>query len=145
MLTIRPSHSYFIIQSLIYSLFFSFIPSVSWNIFPKSRLLFFVYIVILTIYFLAVFIYRTLKFKNTIYKIKKSSIQIEAGVLFRYKLYIPYYSIKYMSTRCNILQKFFGVRTLVIYTVSGRHSIKNINQPLSTLIKHKILSAQEEK
>ncbi len=143
---IRPSYLYFVIQTLFHSLFFSAISMII-SFFLKQYVIFpfYLYVFIISPYFFTIFIYRPLKFKNTLYKIKKSSIQIESGVLFRYKLYVPYYAIKYMSNKCNILQKFFGVQTLTLYTVSGHNSIKNINFPLASVIRHKIWSAKEEK
>lgn len=139
MYIIRPSYRYFIIQSFFDACLFIIICSINAVFFKKYLIYYFYFTVfiLLTYFFICIF-YKSLKFRNTVYKIKDSSIKIKYGVLFQHETYIPYTSIRYVETKCGIIQKITATKTIILYTVSGSTSIKNIISPATDMIENTI-------
>ena len=106
MCIIRPSYKHFVLQNILISAFFIMFIVTTYYIFKKYMpFILFFYIIILLIYLVIILIYRPLKFRNTIYIIKDSSVLISSGIIFRHKIYIPCSAIKYVAKKRNILQK----------------------------------------
>ncbi len=68
-----------------------------------------------------------MKFKNTRYQIKDTSLTITSGIIFRYEAHIFYGSINYIEKRQNILQKLCGTYTLVLYGMGNKNHLKDIS------------------
>ena len=127
MYTIKPSYNYFILKKIISGIIFILIFSIIIYFPYTPTLKFWLPIFSAIIYFFIVFIYSSLKFKNTFYYIKPASVLISCGVVFKCKIYIPFKNVNYIEKKQNILQKLSHSQTVVLYTTGGKTFIKNIS------------------
>lgn len=127
MYTIMPSYSYFVVKRLIGSLVFMVTFAVIMLVFKNYRFSWVIPIFLIVIYLCILFVYFPLKFKNTRYQIKDTSLTITSGIIFRYEAHIFYGSINYIEKRQNILQKLCGTYTLVLYGMGNKNHLKDIS------------------
>lgn len=127
MYTIKPSYRHFILEKLIGSFTFIIIFPLVMSLFNDYKFIRLLPIPLAICYFFVVFIYYPLKFKNTFYHIRRMSIVISRGVVFKYKIYIPCGAVSYIEKRQNILQKLSGSQTVVLYATGNKNYIRNLS------------------
>lgn len=64
-----------------------------------------------------------------------NSIKIKKGFIFKYTVYMPVISVKYIKIKRGIIEKIFKINSITIYTNSGSQIINSIDHHDLKLIK----------
>lgn len=141
MYILRPSYRYLIIRQIVLSLCFTiFLVAVS---LITSKYKTFNVILVLSlsiIYFFVILVYKPIKYKNTCYILKKTSIQLHVGIIFKSETLIPLNSIDFISIRQSLIQKIDNSFNLIIYAKRHKTILRNLTYHSINMLKIRINS-----
>ena len=79
-----------------------------------------------------------IRYRSWRYEIRSDEVDLQHGVLVKTRQLVPMSRIQHVDTRSGVLQRQFGLASVVFYTAAGAMEIPALSPPIAAEVRNRI-------